>query len=69
MKKVQIERLEMLKIGVLPVILYNQLVDRDVNQKLNPSFKGGEIEFQNDGSNYSRKVFKEALSKARLLSN
>lgn len=55
--------------GVIPMVLYNKLVDLDINQEMNPSFKGGEVIFLNDGSNYSRQVFKEALSRARLLSN
>jgi len=70
MKEVKtLETLEILETGVAPVTLYNQMVDRDVDQRMEIKFKGGEISFVNDGSNYSRRVFKDSLSRARLLSN
>lgn len=67
MKKINL--LELLSTGVKPVLFYNFLVDLDVNQRMSISFKGGDITLKTDGSNYTRQVFKEALSRARLLSN
>jgi len=64
-----LKALEILEIGVKPVLLYNKLVDFDIDQRLKPSFKGGEIKFLNDGSHYTRQVFQKSLDKARLASN
>jgi predicted RNase H-like nuclease (RuvC/YqgF family) len=61
--------LEIMGIGVKPVLLYNKMVDFDINQRMEIKFRGGEIEFLNDGSNYTRHVFEKALDKARLASN
>ena len=70
MKEVKTLRMEeIMKIGVAPAILYNQMVDRDVDQRLKIKFKGGEIQFLNDGSNYTRQVFTKSLDRARLASN
>ena len=67
--KVILKQTQLEDMGVVPMILYNKIVDFDCRQKLLPSFKGGEVTFFNDGSNYSRRVFKDSLSRARLLSN
>jgi hypothetical protein len=61
--------LDVMEVGVKPVILYNKLVDFDIDQRMEIKFKGGEISFVNDKSHYTRQVFERSLDKARLLSN